>query len=356
MRIAQPSMRTQTRVWSTVAAAVLAIYGATAAAADNGSSGSDPGRWAFVEENDALITTQDRHYTQGGRFSYLLPTLSEDGFWQHSFDTIGYVLPMFRRAPEAHRQLEWIALSQSIFTPDDLSLSVPDPHDRPYAAWLTTGLDWIQENHGKRLHSFEVLAGVTGPAALGREAQDGFHQGFGFGNAEGWSHQLGNRAAFQVSYDYRERLGYALSGNYGVDLVPEAGVSLGTVLRYVDAGLTLRFGNALQADYGAERIRPASNGTAYFNPHAIGKGFLHYYVYLGAQTRRVFYNRFIDGAEDVSPTPITRRVEVTDTFAGAELLFPYAVRLDFTATRRTSEYTQQPAQDVFGSATVSIPF
>ena len=56
------------------------------------------------------------------------------------------------------------------------------------------------------------------------------------------------------------------SGGLGVDLIPNAGVSLGNVLTQASAGLTLRFGQDLANDYGPPRVRPAMAGAGFFRP------------------------------------------------------------------------------------------
>ncbi|MGH8505071.1 MAG: lipid A deacylase LpxR family protein [Stenotrophobium sp.] len=314
----------------------------------------DSGRITLTEENDGILTRDDRHYTQGALLSYLSPQLPSDSAWSHSFDALAVVLPMFASQVHTQRRFEWQIFGQSQFTPDDLKADPPDPHDRPYAAWLYTGFDWLQENDGHSLHSLEVQAGVVGPAALGRQIQDGFHTVFGFNSTDGWDSQLGNRGAFQFSYSYRRRLTLGRDDGYGFDAVPEFGLSLGTVLRYAEAGALLRFGNALGADYGPERIRPSLSGTAFVDARRVTHRYLDFTLFIGAQTRRVFYNRFIDGSREVAPPGLERTRFVNDLVAGGTVWLSPRLRADFTATRRSSEYDGQPAADVFGAASLSL--
>lgn len=314
----------------------------------------DAGRYTLTEENDAIITRDDRHYTQGALLSYLSPQLANDSAWGRSFDALAIVLPMFKAQSDAQRRFEWQIFGQSQFTPDDLKAVPPDPHDRPYAAWLYTGFNWLQENNGHSLHSLEAQVGVVGPAAFGRQIQDGFHTVFGFNSADGWGSQLGNRGAFQFSYSYHRRLALGRNDGYGFDVVPEFGLSLGTVLRYAEAGALLRFGNALQADYGPERIRPALSGTAFADARRIAHQHLDFAVFIGAQTRRVFYNRFIDGSREVAPPGLERQPFVNDLVAGATFWLSERLRADFTATRRSTEFRGQSAADVFGAASLSL--
>jgi len=343
------------RRWRCVIAAALGLLFAISDAV-RADETSQAGRLGLIEENDGILSHQDRHYTQGLLIPYLSASLPQGGFWDRTFDWIGVVLPIYRSSAQSQRRFEWQVLGQSEFTPKDIHLTPPDPTDRPYAAWLYTGFDWLQENDGHSLHNLEMQLGVVGPAALGEQVQNGYHVLAGFRKADGWKYQLANRPALQFSYDYHRRLGLELGGGYGFDAVPEAGLSMGTVLRYVDIGGLLRFGNALHADYGPERIRPALSGTAYFDERGLGSGRFHFYAYAGAQGRRVFYNRFIDGSREIDDPGIARKQEVADFVAGTSLFFGRRVRADFSGVLRTAEYSGQPRKDLYGSAEISLRF
>lgn len=315
-------------------------------------------RWTLLEDNDGMITHDDRHYTQGLRLTDLLPEIQPGSADDTLFDDVGLVLPMYRRSGDSHRRIEWSPLGQSLFTPADTQLNPPDPMDRPYAGWLYLGGALLQENrHGDRLsdlNSLELTAGVVGKWALGRQVQSTFHRTFGFGNAYGWSEQLANRAAVQLSYDRKERLALVAGDTLGLDLVPEAGFSVGTVLRDLDAGALLRLGNGLQTDFGPDRIGPGPSGTSYFNEQAVGATRIRGYGFIGTQERWLAYNRFIDGSAELGNPGLLRRDAVSDLVAGFSLLIGRDVRADFTATRRSREFATQQSNDVFGSASLTF--
>jgi hypothetical protein len=315
-------------------------------------------RWALMDDNDGMITHDDRHYTQGLRISDLLPETLPGDADDRLFNGLSMVLPMYHRGGDSHRRVEWVTLGQSMFTPTDKQRNPPDPQDRPYAGWLYTGAALLQENrYGDRvgdLNSIELLAGVVGKWALARQFQSSFHRTFGFGNAYAWSHQLANRAAVQLAYDRKERIELLPGTGFGLDAIPEAGFSVGSVLRYLDAGLLLRMGTGLQTDYGPDRIRPAPSGSSYFNEQAIGPISIRGYVFAGIQQRWIAYNRFIDGAAELGYPPLERRDAVTDLVAGCSLLVGRNGRLDFTATLRSREFATQQNNDIFGSASISL--
>lgn len=335
--------------------AALAMLCAPALQADvpNGDQ-----RWTLLEDNDGMITHDDRHYTQGLRLTGLLPETLPGSADEALFDDLGAVLPMYRRGGDSHRRIQWSPLGQSLFTPSDTELNPPDRADRPYAGWLYAGAALLQENrHGEHvsgLNSLELTAGVIGKWALGRQVQSTFHRTFGFGNAYGWSEQLANRAAVQLSYDRKQRLTLLPGNAVGIDLVPEAGFSVGSVLRDIDAGALLRIGSGLQTDYGPDRIRPAPSGTSYYNEQAIGALSIRGYFFVGAQERWTFYNRFIDGSRELGGPGLQRREAVSDLVAGFSLLFGRNGRADFTATRRSREFATQQTNDIFGSASLTL--
>src|SRR5437867_5457690 len=99
--------------------------------------GEEAERITILEENDSLFFNSDKHYSQGLRISDLLAgTPTVDGLWHNAFQALGSVTPLFE--PGATRRTA-IFLGQSIFTPKNLSIVPPDPHDRPYAGWLYVG-------------------------------------------------------------------------------------------------------------------------------------------------------------------------------------------------------------------------
>jgi len=313
-------------------------------------------RWTVLEDNDGMISHHDQHYTQGFRYSGLLPSPVSGGFEAELFSALGHVLPMYRPDPDADPRIRWIVLGQSIFTPSNTDESTPDPTDRPYAGWLYTGVDLLQDNRGQDLNNLELLVGVIGPWSGADRAQDSFHTVFGFPDAHGWSAQLANRGAFQLSFDRKQRISVQWDGRWAADVVGEAGFSVGSVFRYADVGILLRVGDALAVDYGPDRIRPAPSGGGYFKPQALPAGYFHSYAFIGTQTRRVAYNRFIDGATELGgPSLNTNRV-VTDLVGGCSLFFGKSVRADFTATRRSREFANQHGDDLFGAAALTVVF
>ncbi len=305
---------------------------------------------AVVEENDALGSRQDRHYTQGILVSVLSPELQLGNAVDQAVDRLGSIAPMFSRDIDggSHRRFEFIPIAQSIFTPEDLHRTQPDPRDRPYAGWLYGGFGLIQENGGNRVHDAELLLGVVGPGAQAKEAQDLFHRWIRVGQPQGYDHELRDRPAIEFSYTTLRRISLIGKPDAEVDLVPELGIDVGNVFRMAEAGSLLRYGNALQMDYGPERIRPALSGTAYRTTPSTAAA-LRYEFFIGAQLRYVEADTFIDRAIEVTPSGLARKPWVADWVAGTAFFPGRRFKLSFEITRRSLEFEGQRNADVFGS-------
>src|SRR5213080_5575010 len=230
----------------------------------------ETGRITILEENDSLYFNSDKHYTQGFRISDLLgETLSPDGLWDDAFKIVGSVAPVFQ--PGGTRRTA-IFLGQSIFTPKNLAIRPPDPHDRPYAGWLYVGASLLQETGSQMLENAELDFGIVGPGALGKQVQNDFHQFIGVPEAKGWSSQLQQEFGAVLSYERLWRLPLVGDNRFGADIVPQLGASVGNIFTYGETGVLLRIGRGLGADYGPIRIRAALSGTDYFNPEVLDEG------------------------------------------------------------------------------------
>ncbi len=320
----------------------------------------DGNRISVLEENDSLYFNSDQHYTQGLRISNLGPAVAPQSGWNGPFDVLGAIAPIFAddgasrdgRTPQHARRYS-VFLGQSIFTPKDLTLSPPDPRDRPYAGWLYVGTSLLQETNRNMLENFEIDVGIVGPGALARQTQNDFHQFIGVDQAQGWSHDLQTEPGGMLTYERLWRVSLLGDRDNGVDIVPQLGATAGNVMTYGEAGALLRIGKNLRADYGPNRIRPALSGTDYFDGDHLD-GDLGFYVFVGTQGRVVGRNIFLDG-NSFRPSPsVDKHTFVGDAQAGFSLFWSSAWRLDFSAVRRTREFVGQHSPDVIGTAAIAF--
>jgi hypothetical protein len=322
-------------------AALLIAGGPTALRADDGQ------RLSVIEENDSLFLDSDDHYTQGLRLSWLGPDVAPDSGWNEPFDLLGGVLPVFG-AEEGERSRRYaLSFGQSFFTPSIISANPPDPSDRPYAGWFYLGADLLQDTDRRMLEHLELQVGVVGPAALGKQVQRRWHELISGTEPEGWDSQLENEPGIVLSYERKWRFTLAGDRGSGVDLIPELGGTVGNVFTYGEAGVMLRIGHNLQADYGPARIRPALSGTDYFNRDYLDGDF-GIYAFIGAQGRAVARNIFLDGNSFRSSASVDKEPLVADLQAGISIFWFSGMRLDVSVVHRTEEFEHQHGADAFG--------
>jgi len=310
------------------------------------------GRVTVLEENDSLYFNSDKHYTQGLRLSNLAPAVENGSAWNDPFDLLGGWAPVFPRGDIAPQRRYALIFGQSLFTPKNLVARPPDPNDRPYAGWLYLGASLLQESAGDRLENLELDLGTVGPMALGQQVQNDFHQLINAQHAEGWGDQIQNEPGLVLSYERLWRLKLIGDRSLGLDIVPQAGATIGNIFTYGEIGGLLRIGKGLDADYGPVRIRPALSGTDYFDASRLDGG--GYYFYLGAQGRAVGRNVFVDGNDFRHSPSVTKKVLVGDLEAGISLYWSSRLRLGFSVVTRSEEFVGQRTPDEIGTAALAF--
>jgi lipid A 3-O-deacylase len=318
--------------------------------------GDSLGRLSVIDENDVLFNT-DKHYTHGLKISYVTPQLADESFLNAPIKVLRNYLFLFAtRETDLDDRLEWTVLGQSLFTPSNLHLDNPDPHDRPYAGWLYGGFDFIQNAADRRLDSFELQFGVVGSAALGRQTQNDFHQFIATGKAKGWSHQLANEFGFNASWERKWRFGCELPGKFGFEFIPDAGVTAGNVLTYGELGGLFRIGRELKANWGPELIRPGYSGTGYFEAARAKDVSLGFAFFAGAQGRAIARNIFLDGNSFATSRSVPKNYLVADLVFGVEIFYSNYFRVSATGVVRSSEFHNQGGWDKFASINCSFEF
>ena len=311
---------------------------------------NSPSQLSAIEENSRLAAHgNDRHYTNGAMLAYTTGPLSENCLWNAPTRWLGESTFLFHPPTrETDDRLEWIIVGQSIFTPQDHDATDPSLNDRPYAGWLYTGLDFIQDDDAQQLTSLEFLGGVVGPGALGRQVQNSFHGLFGFRTVRGWNFQLPNEFGFTASWERKWRFNHELGEGYSWEIIPDAGLTAGNVFTYAEAGFLVRIGRGLKADWGPELIRPGYSGSSYFLGERAGVKF-GWDFFVGTQARAVARNIFLDGSTFQNSRSVVKEPVVADLIVGAELFSIRGFRFGFSLVTRTPEFRKQTGMDNFGS-------
>lgn len=300
------------------------------------------GTLSVVFENDTFAGT-DRNYTNGLNLFYLSGPNGAPA-------PVKWVARHGMRADENDTVFAGIGVGHNIYTPADTQATQALPDQHPYAGWLHLSFLGAVDS-GRTLDTLVLDLGVVGPAAGGKWVQNNFHDLVGADEAKGWDNQIRNEPAFVLTYDrkWRAIAEWRRSG-FGVDLIPNAGFSLGNVLTQASAGLTLRLGQDLANDYGPPRVRPALAGAGFFTP----RDKFSWYLFAGANGRAVAYNIVLDGNAFREGGPsVDRRTFVAEAQAGL-VLQAGRWQTAFTVVGRTDEFHGQGKQELFGAIAISM--
>jgi hypothetical protein len=319
---------------------------------DGGAPALDSRSIASLQfENDALgAEGSDRHYSNGLRISWL----TAENRLPHWLEATARALPV---VPRDARLRANIALGHNIYTPEDIKTSELVVDDRPYAGWLHLDFGVVAETDNS-LDVCAISLGTIGPAAHGEEVQVWFHSLIGSPQPQGWQHQLHDELTLMAIFEHKWRNllrteAAPVLGSLGIELdaAPHAGFAIGNVFAYGGAGLTLRCGNDLPADFGPPRIRPGLPGSDFFVP---SRGF-GWYLFAGLEARAVAQNIFLDGNTFRGSHSVIKEPLVGDLQAGIAIS-ALGMRLAYTHVVRSAEFVGQREPDLFGATTLSVRF
>ena len=301
-------------------------------------------------ENDAVSTlrgTSDQYYTSGLRLGWTGGTNEVPGFLQTAANEVW---------GDGVQRLS-LDLSQSLFTPRDTQARDPSLSDRPYAGVLGLTASLIH-NTGNAQTVLAVFGGTVGPDAGGKTIQNGFHNIIGDTPNQGWDTQIKNEAVFDVFFErtWRVPLGVTPAIAYGqavaFDVLPSAGIGIGLLRNYAQAGVIVRAGQGLDSDYGVARIRPGLTGTDAFTPT---RPFV-WYFFAGADGQAVGTDVTLNGNNFATSRSNPPRWDVGELEAGAALIY-HGVRVTYAQTWQTQEFHgQKSGLFNFGSLAASVRF
>ena len=316
------------------------------------------GSLSVYSENDKYFAGTDQHYTNGFKVSALsgnLARLSPEEMYAPVRAAVRLLGPL---VPDGQAYKLGVSLGQNLFTPVDTATSSYLPNDRPYAAWLYFGTTFqiyqpprTSESGSSsiaRLDSVEVNLGMVGPAALGRQVQNNFHDLIQVPHANGWDHQIPNEPGIVVSVERKWRFStvQARTG-WGVDFIPQLGGAVGNVSTHASAGAEARVGWRLPSDFGTSLIRPSGDSNSRQRAN------WSCFVFGGWDTRLVGSDITLDGAMFNGGPSIEKRRVVHDV-AGGIAVGSHHWQLAYTEARRSREFRGQDHSSVFGS--ISLTF
>lgn len=296
-------------------------------------------------ENDAVSTnrgTSDMYYTSGLRAGYTTGTTGLPDWLNRAGNAVW---------GDGVQRVS-IDLSQSLFTPRNTQINPPDSRDRPYAGYLRVSAMLIHDDDNSR-GVLGMSLGIVGPAALGRQVQNGFHNLIGDTPNKGWSSQLPNEGAVEFLGERTFRIPIARFSRLEVDTLPALTAGLGTVRDYVQAGASIRLGQGLASDFGTPRIRPGMSGGDAYTPTRP----FAWYVFAGASGQAIARDEFLDGSTFSGNKQHVQKVPFVGEFEGGLALMYYGVRVTYTQTWQTTSFRgEKGGLFNFGSLAASVRF
>lgn len=313
-------------------------------------------------ENDSFGST-DQYYTNGIKFGCGIPAERVSKL---------FTLPpnaLLRTITDGAQNHFGLFLGQNIYTPRDITVAAPQPNDRPWAAWLYVGAvaQSVKEEMldsgltEGRLHTVEFDLGFVGPPALGRQIQTFWHNHVvDAPEPRGWGNQIRGEPGFMLSYLHKRRYG----DRNGIQFVPHAGMSLGTIMTFARAGGIVRIGQNMTG-FGPDSIEPggAMLKNARFGKESEGgagdvRRNFEWFAFAGVDGRVIGHNIFLDGSLFRSGPSVQRRDTVYDFTAGISARID-KLRVSVTRIKRSEEFTSTAGgggRQRFYSVNIGIEF
>jgi len=310
----------------------------------------------YMENDSAWLkpnADSDRWYTNGLKIEFThQPGFAQDEEFQN-------YLPFAKQFGPANVALGYHA-GQLMFTPRHIKVRTPQYDDRPFAGYLFGGA-FLQRANKNTIDHFQVDLGIIGPSSLAGDAQDLIHRNIAGDDPRGWRHQIRDEPAFQTYLRKKWKFD-AGSIQFGEEdsgrklqfqIIPEAGIALGTVYRHVEAGATLRAGFILPDDFGPGYIANPVAATGGPTP----KGWSGY-AFINVAGKGVEHNVFFGDSDFRSnEVEVAHRPFIAQASAGISVNYRWektSLQFTYSQTYMTREFKDQNGTPAFGALLVSL--
>jgi hypothetical protein len=308
-------------------------------------------------END-LFSGTDEHYTSGFKVSWSSRDLEQFSDSHYASP----LLPLFDIIPyinEKNYQKNLVyALGQNIYTPVDTSNFALIKGDRPYAGWLYLGVGVVWKDEVVR-NSLVLDIGVIGSWSYAEKTQRLIHDLRGFDEPNGWDNQLNDEIGFTLAYERKWRFPRdERRSGFGWEVLPHAGMAVGTVRTFANAGAELRVGLNLPDDFGTPSIGPgATTSTPVDGQMAADRARfdLGAYLFMRVDGRAVARNIFLDGNTFSDSHSVDKYPFVADLSAGVSMNIKNT-KISYALVYRTEEFRGQDDGQLFGTVSSNWTF
>lgn len=339
------------------AAGWLAVSCLLAAPASGAGKDDAGGTLGAYFENDMFANT-DRYYTNGFKLSWSSQDLEQYSDSRYASP----LLPLFNILPyineQAYQKNLVYAFGQNIYTPSNTEATELITNDRPYAGWLYLGFGVVWKNADVR-NTLMLNFGVVGPWSYAEQTQRFVHDMRGLDHPNGWDNQLHNELGLDLIYERTWRWPkHERRSGLDWELLPHAGVALGNVRTFVNAGAEARVGLNLPDDFGTAAIGPAATtSTPVDGLQAADRAWfdLGLYVFARVDGRIVGRDIFLDGNTFRDSPSVGHEVFVADLSAGVAVNIKNT-KLAYALVYRTKEFKEQQEAQVFGTVSLNWTF
>ena len=337
-------------------------------AAESTAGSNDRGRIVLYSENDTYSGT-DQHYTNGLQVRYISPALflnketnKQEGDQNKASFLEGFMKNIFQtmhgESERSFSQYHYsMGFGQKMFTPEDTESHELQKNDRPYAAYLY-GFIGFHAKQATLMDTLELNFGIIGPAAMGRQIQNGWHRIIGVDRVNGWDHQLRNEPGLMLSWSRTYRINAeAKQTGWEWDVLPYHTVTLGNVLTQAIVGSEVRWGWNMPREFGVSSIGPGGNISAPFADPSLQRRNQDFgwYVFAGIEGRAVARNIFLDGNTWKDSHSVSKEPWVGQLNAGITFLFR-EIKLTYNHVYVSKEFKNQGSGHHYASITLSFPF
>ncbi len=306
-------------------------------------------------ENDSFIGGSDKNYSNGYRLGWAMAPGKKPPIFDKA---LGKLFPhSVTGSGENPGELRYgMSFGQNMYTPSDITISEPQPKDRPWAGWTYIGGS-ITLVRGNVYHSMEIDIGMMGPASGAGWLQRTVHDCRGIDHPEGWDNQIPNELGVILDYqsgissDVKKLSLPFIKSKIEMDVTGYGGLSLGNVYTHGLGGFMVRIGTDIKREFAApSRIRPSMSGS---DLH-YGDGF-DFTLYGGLEGRAVVWNSFLDGSMFQTSANVQSNTWVGDFVIGA-IAYVDGFRISYSHTFRGDEFKGSTGSNNFGSLTFSWRF
>jgi hypothetical protein len=315
------------------------------------------GTLGLYMEND-LFGGTDEHYTSGFKLSWSSRDLEQLSDSRYASP----LLPLFNILPyinEKNYQKNLVfSLGQNIYTPVDTDAYALIEDDRPYAGWLYLGIGVVWKDEVVK-NSLVLDIGVVGSWSLAEQTQRLIHDLRDIDSPNGWDNQLEDEVGFTLAYERTWRWPKDQRRNgFGWEMLPHAGLAVGTVRTFANVGAELRAGFNLPDDFGTPSIGPsATTSTPVDGQMAADRAWfdLGAYLFLRVDGRAVARNIFLDGNTFSDSPSVDKYPFVADLSAGVAMNIRNT-KIAYALVYRTEEFEDQDEAQIFGTVSLNWTF